>query len=377
MRCRSHLIAILTVVLVASEILFCSQYAYSQGYGGWGWNGWGSSTPAGNTATGLASLAQGAGQFRESTAQARAVNANTVANWNEYIYQSQQVASRHYQERLAKDKKDRLKGREAVYRRLRDNPSVSDITRGDALNVALDELSNPKLDLQSLPGAKAKVEGAKIRDIPFRYASEAITTSMYDLVHAGPPPALTDKAFEADRREWKKISAELRKENQEQGELQPETIRKAQELLKGAWAKAQTRYPAGTAERLEAEKFLKAVYGLTRMLESPAISVLLSGVEKRPDTTLGDLLSFMKAFNLRFGPAKTPRQQGVYNQIYPLLIRLRDQAAPRGTETVATAPQPGQDTRPGEFFSGMEFQGLDTAPSSRPPAPRPPAPRPR
>lgn len=33
--------------------------------------------------------------------------------------------------------------------------------------------------------------------------------------------------------------------------------------------------------------------GLTRMLETPAIDVLPAGVENRPDTNLGELLTFM------------------------------------------------------------------------------------
>ena len=37
------------------------------------------------------------------------------------------------------------------------------------------------------------------------------------------------------------------------------------------------------------------------MLETPAINILLAGVENRPEHHLGDLLTFMESFNLRFG----------------------------------------------------------------------------
>jgi hypothetical protein len=78
------------------------------------------------------------------------------------------------------------------------------------------------------------------------------------------------------------------------------------------------------------------------MLETPAIDVLLAGVEERPDTTLGDLLTFMKVFHLRFGVAQSPRQKEVYNAIYPLLVQLRAVSEPAiASQTTADAGSPG------------------------------------
>ncbi len=48
------------------------------------------------------------------------------------------------------------------------------------------------------------------------------------------------------------------------------------------------------------------------MLETPAVDLVLAGVENRSDATLGDLLEFVNAFNLRFGVASKPQQQQVY-----------------------------------------------------------------
>jgi hypothetical protein len=41
-------------------------------------------------------------------------------------------------------------------------------------------------------------------------------------------------------------------------------------------------------------------------------------------TTLGNLLAFMHIYNLRFGPAQTPHQKLIYEQIYPALDEVRD-----------------------------------------------------
>jgi hypothetical protein len=45
----------------------------------------------------------------------------------------------------------------------------------------------------------------------------------------------------------------------------------------------------------------------------------LAELEDYQGTTLGDLLSFMQAFNLRFGEAKSYRQRLIYQHIYPML----------------------------------------------------------
>ena len=115
-------------------------------------------------------------------------------------------------------------------------------------------------------------------------------------------------------------------------------------------------------------KYLKSLHGLLRMMETPAINLLLAGVEKRPEATLGELLMFMQAFNLRFGPATTPRQREVYDMLYPKLVKLRAEVAP----ALASAPAPTagpDDAAAGEVFSGMSTQDLTR--SRPPPAARP------
>jgi len=119
---------------------------------------------------------------------------------------------------------------------------------------------------------------------------------------------------------------------------------------------------------VEADKYLKALHGLVAMLDTPAMDLLLAGVEKRPDATLGELLGFMNAFNLRFGSATTPKQKEVYDSLYPKLVDLRNQIAPALAATSAATASGG--TEPGEFFSGMSYQDL----RKRAPAPQPPAP---
>lgn len=352
-----------------------AQYFYPGGYGGWGWNGWGGGgeTVQGSVARGLGMFAAGAGVYNEKTAVATSINADTAMRWNQYLWQSQQEANRRYHAKLARDRQGNTQAREAIANRLRNNPEPGDITRGDALNVALDEVLNPRVYVRGLKAAGTKVAGASIRDIPFQYASAAITTSVAQLTQGGPPDALKGEAFAADRETLKSLAAEIRKQNEEEGKFDPASLQKARDVIHGMREKVEATMPRGTRQRTESERYLKALFGLTKLLETPAVDVLLAGVENRPNTTLGDLVSFMSAFNLRFGVASTPRQRAVYESLYPLLVTLRDEASASIASTT-TAAETGTADHPADFFAGMPLEHLDPKTSKAtipPPAAKP------
>ena len=81
----------------------------------------------------------------------------------------------------------------------------------------------------------------------------------------------------------------------------------------------------------------------------------------------------MHSFNLRFGVAKTPVQEAAYDQLYPMLVQLRDQAQAQGPSPMtaqAPLPDPKQAT---SFFSGMDYSHFQPQPrpGTGPPPPRP------
>lgn len=363
---------VLTALLGTAAQAQYARYTYPRGYGDFGWYGWGGAgggTAQGDIARGLGAFAQGVGEANLSNAQAASINTDTVMRWNNYMYQSQLEANRRYQENLARKQQNNTRTREEIYRRLRDNPTSADVARGDALNVAFDEINDPKTQSVTLKYANAVVPGTLIRDIPFQVASAAITASVNQVVGNGPPAALKTATFRPEADELKKIAAELRKQNEETGKHDPATLERAREQLKRLSEKVETTYKRNTPQRRDSERWIKAAYGLTRLLETPAVEVLLAGVEKRPDTTLRDLLGFMNAFNLRFGAATTDQQRQAYSTLYPLLVSLRDKSA-KDREAMAGARPSATGEQPTEFFEGMDVKQLQTKAA----APKPPAP---
>jgi hypothetical protein len=347
-----------------------AQYGYPAGYGAYGWGGWGGGgqTVQGSIASGMGAFAAGAGQYNVQTAQARSINANTVMNWNNYCYLSQQEANRKYQTRMAQKRYGDEQARSKIASRLRDNPEPRDIYSGDALNVAYDEVSNPSIYIKTLSAANVKIGGEAVRNIPFQYAAAAITTSFHDVANKAKVPAvLKTPAFDVERNGLKAIAPTLRSQVEEGGTPDAALLDKALKLVEAAEAKVESTLERNSRDRVDAEKYLKSLHGLLKMLQTPAIDVLLAGVEKRPDTTLAELLNFMRAFSLRFGPANTPQQRAIYDRLYPQLVSLRDTVAPA---LASAAPPEGGHADAGEFFSGMDTRDLRKK-VTPPPVPQP------
>ncbi len=345
-----------------------AQWGYPGGYGGYGWGGWGGQTAQGDIARGLGAYAMGAGYYNRQTAVANSINTDTVMRWNQYVYESQMNANQMHQARLAADRYQTNQAVSQIRERLRNNPERADIYRGDALNVALDEINNPRVYSKALQSGQVKIGGEMIRNIPFQKASVAITMSLHQLVKGGPPKALMRPEFNSDRETIKAFGQEIRKQIEDDKNPDKATIDKMLAAIVQAEAKADKLLPANSKDRVEADKFLKALHGLIAMLDTPALELILAGVEKRPHATLGELLNFMNAFNFRFGPATTAKQKEVYDALYPKLVDLRNQIAPALASMAATPVSGG--TEPGEFFNGMSYQDLQ----KRAPAPPPPAP---
>jgi hypothetical protein len=332
-----------------------AQWGFPGGFGDFGWGGWGASTLEGDVARGLGSFAMGAGFYNRQTAEAESINADTVMRFNEYLYEAQRNATRMYHARLAERQLRNINMRDQIRQRLRDNPERADIHRGDALNVILDEINDPRVYFRQLPGGKAKIGGSLIRNIPFQKASAAITVSIYQLVDGGPPAALLKPEFQAEMTEIKSLGQELRKQIETDDNPDPTTIKKLLAAIGKAETKVAASLPRNTRDRNEADRYLKALHGLIGMLDTPAIDLILAGVENRPNATLAELLTFMNAFELRFGVASTQVQRQAYESLYPKLVSLRSEAT---TALAGAAAPPSIVNAATDFFSRMSFQDL-------------------
>jgi hypothetical protein len=300
-----------------------AQYGGYGGYGGdgGGWGGWGgSSTVAGSIGRGLGMFGVGAGIYNRDTAQARSMNMNTYLRWNQAVDNGQQVMKRRYIERQREHMKENNEAYTDIQDRIRNHPTSRDITDGDALNALLDVLLNPAAADQSIQLVKTPLRAETIANIPFEVASEGMTVCLDSMTQDGQwPLLLRDEIFKSEREGLRKAVKKALKED-ETGDLEPETIDGVQKAIKALRLKFVKQVPLqNTSDYIEAQNTIKAMSGLIAMLDSSKIEKVLAELEDYQGTTLGDLLAFMQAFNLRFGVANSYRQRMIYNKLYPML----------------------------------------------------------
>jgi hypothetical protein len=341
---------------------------YGWGWGGWG--GWGGETPQGSIARGLGALYAGAGQFNEQTAIARSINEDTWQRWNQYLYLSNEEATRKYLAKKNFDIQNNKNAYNSIVKRLQDNPTSKDVDDGDALNAALDQLSDPRIQSSSLRMASTPIDAKIISEIPFRYASEAVTIIMSNLKGAKQwPPALESPRFAEDKKEFEEVAEQARRED-EDGEISPQTISRAKTLVARLRGKLAQQPLADTRDNLAAERFVKTLAGLVKLLEKPDTKEVLDQLRKVTTTTVGHLIGFMHVYNLRFAAATTPKQKMIYEQLWPMLDEARDVVAKKIDGSVAVE---GDPKHVGDFFNKMnpdDFDGKNKKDAPKPPNPQ-------
>jgi hypothetical protein len=344
----------------------------------YGWGGWGGtgSTVQGSIASGMGNFAAGAGSYNVQTAQARSINTQTAMQLDNYMYAVNKQNAATNLARRQQQKKNVNQSADATFKRLHDNPDPHDVHTGDALNIVLTELVNPKVYTQVVQKATTPVASQLVKNINFQHAANMILISLADVSARGVPDAVaTGPLFEPDRQAIRTIVAKGRKEAEGTGLVSSETIQGFRAAVQAAKDKADASFAQGTRQRDEADNFLKALLGLCKMLERPDIEEFLKGLNRYPTTTMGHLIAFMHSFNLRFGVAKTPEQEATYDQLYPMLAQLRDQAQAQDT-SLMTAQAPLPDPKQAmSIFAGMPYEHLQTPPPPPPgvgPSPRRP-----
>jgi hypothetical protein len=315
-------------------------------------------------------FAAGAGQYNQQTAIANSINADTAMRVNQYMWLSQQEANQRQYLRTNRRIGRANSTAADTANRLRNNPEQGDIDRGDALNVLLDDLTSPALlHSSSLRLAGSELDAGLVSEIPFRNAAEAVTISLDQLTDPNRfPPFLRSEALASEREAFVTAVHDARAQAREQGELSPEAVTRVQETGKALYAKAQSpSISAVPSDRNEGLKYLKGMAALAKMASNPDTLQALRELKTIKTTHVANLMAFMHAYNLRFGPAESPQQRTAYRALYPTLKADRDRIysslGPQATTPPPAPPDP--KVNPVEAFQGLdEKKHLNLTPST-------------
>jgi hypothetical protein len=324
-----------------------AQWRYPYGYGGYGYSQWGSSPEAGLMA-GLGAYARGAGVYLVDKAKADSINVDTMVKWNK--------ALRARQRQLREDQRKEDAARAVVAEAQREQREAKD---GTTLNNLLLQIFDSDPAVVKSGRALVPLSPSSIREIPFEWDSEAISTCIDQMTGADSiPPLLMDAKYLSERNALRAAVEPALKEDA-QGDVSPASRRKidhAVENLRAAFLKNSANFEVGYQEALD---YLTTLASLNRMLHDPSMKKFLAMLEDDQERTVGDLIAFMNAYNLRFGPAKSDRQIEIYTRLLPILARVRDEAnKEQATPTSLDKSGEGLRSAAKQAFKGMRWDQL-------------------
>jgi hypothetical protein len=298
-------------------------------------------------ARGYGALYDGLGRYNVNSAIGRSIDTDTMIRWNQYVYESIKEANRLSALQRYADRQRALRNYADIRKRIRDYPNASDLMHGDALNLLLEDMLDPKIGPSALRSVRIPLRGGSVQRIPFQYAQLGGVISLRQLtVEDGWPLPLRAAAFDAERKAYLRavdtvLEQDLKKK------LTPEAVKAVSQAVAALRAKVNATIPeTDQTFYVQAQAFLKQLDQSARMLQVPLVEDVLAELETYPGTTVADLLEFMQRFNLRFSPADTPSERELYHTLYPLLAKQRDGLGLRRPDDADKAPGDKGDPQP-------------------------------
>jgi len=332
--------------LVASSA--SAQWLYPGGYGAYGMSRWGADPAAGYMA-GLGAYARGQGVYELEKAKADAINVDTMVKWNKALH-ARQLALREEQRKEAIERQTERTAR-AEELNLRDGTTLNDLL-GQILDV------DPAVAKSSR--ARIPISTSAILEIPFEWDSEAITLCIDQMTAVGELPGPLAEPRFADERNALHSAVVRAIEEDLKGSVSAATCAR----INGAVANYRSKFLKTTSDFVlgyqDALDYFNTLASLTRLLNDPSMKAFLAKRDDGEERTVGNLVAFMTAHNLRFGRTTADRQVEIYTRLVPALKAIRDEAL---SERVA-APAPdrtGEGLRSAakQAFKGMDWDQLE------------------
>ncbi len=214
--------------------------------------------------------------------------------------------------------------------------------------------------------ATAKIGSALVREIPFRDETDAITLSLDEMTDpkSWPPAAavgyFSKPSVRLTRRRSTMLWPRTRMGVPSSPRRSPGSALRRERV---AFQQSRGHHPGQTQQpdHLQAiELFEGGLAGLSRMLERLNVESVLSELEKIENTTVGNLVAFMHAYNLRFTRRGHDAQadSAAYRELYPILAgephQDFGQAGARTRQRLLSQAQPQPIDNPTAIFYGLD-----------------------
>ena len=284
----------------------------------------------------------GAGIYNYDTAMANNINAQTAVYLNNAWAEATREDAMIHAARVHKEFLRDQSLYDAHQKMLRDNPGQHYVENGDCAQCGGLGSERPETRQLRVSAANIMVPASLIAEVPFQNASERVTFVLDKLRAAAKwPKAFDTPLYAKDKELYNEIVQRIREEDL-RGDVSQKTIAEAKALVKNL--RSKLAQPLDDPDDQQAtNKFLNASSALIGLMEKPDIRPALAELKKVKDTSLGNLLGFMHAFNLRFGPANTQKEKQAFQQLYAILDHTRE---PDSAVRPRSSRIPRRDWRP-------------------------------
>lgn len=345
-------LVLISIALVALPQATLAQYGYPGGYGRYGYGGFGrmniANDPAAGYMAGLGAFARGQGVYQVENAQAQSINLETMLKWNKALRARQKELRAEQQKEADRQEAERQQ------RVVRYN-----LENGTTLNNMLLQILEFDPGVAKASKASAPLSAAVIREIPFEWDTEAITICLDQMTGTDSLPAvLADSQYFESRKALRSAIEAALKEDRK-GSVSPATAKAASDAIDRFHDQFTKNVEQFSPGYNEASDYFSTLASLVRLLNDPSMKKILAALQDDKPRTLGDLIAFMNAFNLKFAPATSPRQVAIYEQLAPALASLQASfgAAPSPPAQSADRSKELQAAAKGAF-SGMKWDQL-------------------
>lgn len=349
MRHKSRLAAVaaLMVSVLFAETASAQRY-YPGYYRGYGYSRWGADPGAGYIAA-MGSYGRSQGQYDIDEAKARSIERDSLIKWNQALaVQRRQTRQEKAVEDAKKAAVDAAKDRQAA------------INSGATLNDLLEQILELNPSGVRSVAARTPVTIAAVKDIAFEPATEPISICLDQLTGEDALPFVLKRPEFAERRAALRAAVVKAFQEDAKGSVSEATMTG----LNHAVAAFRDQFHKAIADTdpgyLEADEFLRTVGGLSRLLHNPQFQKAIAELGKFKEGTLADLIVFMQAFNLRFGPAASDRQITLYSTLAPELARVLVDSQGGAPAPADTRSKNGLGGAARGVFSGVTWGDLAT-----------------
>ncbi len=335
-------IGLLLALVVLPDAAF-GQWSYPGRYGGW--RGWGNS-PFGMMA-GMGAYARGEGTYMLDLQKTGERESKALQEWNQALTRERKAQWAEFQKR-----------QQAVKNEGATEAADESLLDGTTLNNLLFKIFEFDPDSQRAAASQAPISRDVVQDIPYEPATESFTICLDQMTGQDRwPSPLDDPRFDAERQAVT-TAARAAMEADRKGTVSADLLKTLRDQITALRAKYEKEIDLSNPNYVEGETFLKSLTGLAGMLQTPSLKVFLDDLNSIDGpTSIGNLIAFMNAFNLKFGPAETDRQQLIYRQLAPIL----EQVARDIGKNLPPPPAANADlaTSARQVFRNFSWQDLD------------------